>query len=655
MKRLGLVGALIVFGACARPTSSVLPRETALSLASALDPAYTYSPDGSRIAYWTRNTDSSSGFTLWAARADMTAPAKLLSSQGTYGQALWSPDGSQLATLSDRFGSADVVVVPATGGPPRRLTTTPGFAAPTAWYPDGDRLAYMATTAGGSASTFAVALKTGASTPLVPDERSPYLGVPSPDGSHIALNVFDDHGGSTIWVADSGGHNPRQLTTEGFESFGGLQNAWSPDGKELLYVSNRTGTTDLWVVPIAGGAPRQLTRDVRNDQDGIWSPDGQWVAFRSNRGRQWNLWVVSAAGGDARRITDDAQNEQSMAWRPHSNVLTFVRPTVTNSVWAMDLASGAERRLTPDSVRTGGFFLSPDGSQLDYVIDRGGGLQELVVMPIGGGASRTVVPAVASISDYMWSPDGTKIGFRSDRGGFTHVWVVDAAGGAPRELESWQSDEISFAWSGDGAEIYFVSGHDSKGADVWKVPVAGGSPQRVTTDGRAQSIAGRPGETDLYLGTLSARAGQAAIERLRPDGHQQVVWDKTNASVTYQAASPSGDSLVAQVEQPGGKLRSMIIAANGGGGRVILGPNEFAGSWSPDGRVITYDVTTSGESDLGIYDIATGTKRRLTNTPENEGGEEVTRDGKTIVFNRARPLFRIYTVDLTKLLAAPGK
>ena len=101
------------------------------------------------------------------------------------------------------------------------------------------------------------------------------------------------------------GGNPRQLTTEGFEILETYQ-VWSPNGKELLYTSTRTGTKDLWVVPIDGGKARQLTRNVRNDFGGAWSPDGHYVAFISDRGKQTDVWVVPSAGGEERRVTSNA-------------------------------------------------------------------------------------------------------------------------------------------------------------------------------------------------------------------------------------------------------------------------------------------------------------------------------------------------------------
>ncbi|MDA1080792.1 MAG: DPP IV N-terminal domain-containing protein [Gemmatimonadetes bacterium] len=386
MRLLACVGAVVILGGCGSGDSG-LPSTTALSPDGARHSMQSFSPDGKRVAYWTPVAEGSQ---LWVANADMSAPVKLSASGPFVGPAIWSPDGSRLVAVSGQFGLADVVVVPATGGEAQRVTMDPGIEFPMAWYPDGDRIAYTATAAGGTFSSFVVSVQSGVSKPLVPGEKRPNSGYPSPDGSHVGY-ITGEGSTTTIWVADSAGGNPRQLTTEGFETFFS-GTPWSPDGKEILYESRRTGTADLWVVPIAGGAARQLTRDVRNDRFGVWSPDGKWVAFRSDRGRQTDVWVVPAAGGEERRITDNTDEEQGpLSWRPGTNELTFSTITQAAGVWALDLASSAERKLTPDSVRTSWFSVSPDGEQVNYVIERGGGVQDIAVMPLAGGPSRTLV------------------------------------------------------------------------------------------------------------------------------------------------------------------------------------------------------------------------------------------------------------------------
>lgn len=643
--RSAILSALVLVG-CA-DDDALVPDSTPLSAEGVRHMSPSYSPDGKRIAWWAPGTDSLSDWQLWVANADLSAPVRLpVRSFST--PIVWSPDGARIATVSTQFGYGNAVVVPASGGEARRVTSNAGFDAPVAWYPDSDRLAYYASTGGGTIASFVVSTRTGVSAPAVAGMKLPYLAVPSPTGARIAYSVFDG-ARNTVWLADSAGLNARQLTTEGFESIS--PGSWSPDGRELLYVSRRTGTADLWVIPIDGKPARQLTRDVRNDFDGSWSSDGKWVAFISERGRQTDVWVVPAAGGLERRITDTPAQEYTPArWRPGTHELSFVAENVQSSVWAMDLASGTERRLTPDSIRVGSFFVSPDGQQVAYTIVRGGGIHDLLVMPLAGGASRVLLAGGGTVSQSRWSPDGSKIVFESDRGGTNDIWVIDVSGGAPRQLVNWPGDEFSARWNADGSAIFFISDRDARLGDVWKVAVGGGEPTRVTRDGSiGSSIVTRAGVSDIFAGTINAVDGQLGYSRIRPDGTINAVWERSAAFVNL--ISPSGDSLTASVAQADGKMRSMIIAASGGGGRVILKPGENVSWWSEDGSMLLYSMSAGGAADLGIFRVADGTTRRLTTTPENEFGAELTRDGKTVVFRRARINQRIFTTDLSGVLS----
>lgn len=649
MRRGVFAMMFVVLGACGGGDSGndkAMPVVTALSPEGVRILGPSYSPDGKRIAYW---TPASPAWQLWVANADMTSPQKLPVNGGT-NSALWSPDGTRLAVTSADFGPAHAVVVPVAGGEAKRVTTGSGVDLETGWFADGERLAYLMSTGGGGGFTsFASSLATGATQRLVPGEQHPYMGTPSPDGSRIGFNVIEGSR-ATVWVADSAGTNPRQLTKEGFESQRSIRMSWSPDGRAILYESTRTGTSDLWVVPVDSGSPRQLTRDVRNDYSGVWSPDSKWVAFLSDRGRQTDIWIVPATGGEERRVTDTPDAESNLAWRPGTNELTFVITSEKAGIWAMDLATGAERRLTPDSIRTAGFYGSPDGKQIDYIIERGGGVQDLAVMPVAGGASHILVSGGGTVQGPQWSPDGKQIAYISDRGGSQDVWIIDVAGGAPRQLTTWPGTESSVVWSGDGTKVYFQSDHDTKLGDAWAVAPAGGAPSRITRNGSVGGgVFARPGVADLFATTINPKGGQLTISRVRPDGRMTLVWTRSNAFA--QAISPSGDSIVAQVEQPDRTVREMILPVAGGAGRLILGPNDRVSFWSNDGKSMVYTSLVNGVGDIGIFNVTDGTTQRLTTTPESEGGAELTADGKTVLTNRTATIQRIFSANLSKLIA----
>ena len=108
---------------------------------------------------------------------------------------------------------------------------------------------------------------------------------------------------------------------------------WSPDGREIAFVSNRAGSPDVWAVSTSGGAPRPLTRGPGNDHDPVWSPDGQWLAFLSIQDNVSDVWVVPAAGGEPRQLTDDEAGQEHVRWTPDGAGVVFSRAERQSRLW----------------------------------------------------------------------------------------------------------------------------------------------------------------------------------------------------------------------------------------------------------------------------------------------------------------------------------
>jgi len=642
--RYGAAGLLLIVSACgsgekppAVPVATLLSSEGVNHLQSR------FSPDGSRVAWWMPGED---GWDLMIGKADLSGARVAFGHNVTTGPAVWSPDGRELAIASSASNPADIVIVPADSGPVRQLTNGPGFEFPGSWHPRGGRLTYGYTGEGGVVRGGFLDPATGASSPM-PVTATP-LATWSPDGSRLVLEAVNGNAG--IWVADSAGGNPTRLTMEGLEG----DARWSPDGTELAYVSRRTGTGDIWVMPAAGGTPRQLTHDIREDNSPRWSADGKWIAFISQRGRQSDVWVVPAAGGPEIRVTDDVAEEGNIQWVGQSNTLAYHTGISGQSLWALTVNDGKERRLTPDSLRINQIFPSPDGKDVVYEVLRGGGVSDLQVMPIAGGAARTLVAGSSINTAPNWSPDGKSIVFVSDRAGNFDIWIVPAAGGEPRQLTNWPSNEGNGAaqWSQDGSEVYFLSDRDATPfGDVWKVPAAGGEPTRVTKLGTISGLAKSTVGPDVFVLAAGGKGGQTVLGKVRPDGQLQVLWDKGNvASITWLGLTPSGDSMSLIVNMPSGGIGSYLMSTKTGQGRPMLGKNEQVGDFSPNGEWLAYWAGTSS-LELSVVSMKDGSTKQLTHSPESETTYWWTSDNNTIVFQRQSQRRRIATVDLSELLA----
>ena len=582
-----------------------------------------YSPDGRRTAWWQQ---SEAGWDLMVGNADLGSAEKRASAKLSAGPVFWSPDNSTILFGSDSISYLDVWTVPADSGPAIRRTSLAGLEFPSSWV--GRDFQYFSSRAGGELFAWQYAMTDSTPVRMVPSESSPHWAIPSPDGSRVAWNRFEG-GQRTVWATDSAG-TPRELTTEGFEQM--AEGPWSPDGSEILYVSRRTGTDDIWVVPANGGAPRQLTRDVRNDREPAWSPDGRSVAFISDRGKQTDVWVVPAAGGEPTRVTDTPEEETRPAWRPGTTELAYEKTVEQAGLWSVSVEDGTEHRLTPDSVRTGWFNVSPDGSQIVYLVLHGGGNNDIWMIGRDGSGARAVLTGGAN-TDPRWSPDGKGIVFTSDRGGSLDVWTLDPASGQARALVSWPTDERDAQWSSDGKSIFFTSNRDAQLGALYRVSADGGDPVRMSPEGIVLGLATNTYTPEVYALTLGGEAGQFSAARLMPDGSLAPVLPGANA-LTSPIVRPGGDSLTLVVETGNGENTAMLLPARGGGkGRRLLEPGQFPGAWAPEGdRILFY--TNGGISDLGVLNLKDGTSRVLTSTPEDEQGAEWTPDGKTVVFRR---------------------
>jgi TolB protein len=651
MKRafiLAVLGAVACTGRdrAALPKAEALPPVTLLSPASANHVKARFSPDGTRLFWWEPEGQTNQ---LWTADAKLGNPVRVPVINNTPSAPLWSPDGRTLVVQSSDSGLSQVVLVPPDGGAPRTLVGGGTLSLPLAWNRDGDRVAYLTS---GSATgdvfeTDVVSVTRGGRSPLVPGEHLPLIGAWSPDGSRIAYMLID-HGRVTLHLADSAGANARPLTTDGFETLVPDQTGFSPDGSALAYESRRTGTADIWVARLDGSLPRQLTHDVRNDITPVWSPDGKWLAFLSDRGKQTDVWVVPAAGGPEIRVTDDASVEELMQWLPGSR-LAFLTGQGEGTLWSMSLSDGMTRQLTPDSMVAGVPNLSPDGSRVAFLVQRPGGDKEVAVMPAGGGPIRIVLPGGLSDDHIVWSPDGTRIAFQSDRAGSRDIWVADAATGALRRLTSWTGDEFGPAWSGDGSAVYFAADSGARLSDIWKVPAGGGPAIRVTTSGAVQAPMTHAGRPEIYAVNL-AKSGDIEPVRVEAGGALRPIYPRAAGPVDIL---PAGDSVMIAVPAQGGGYTFRIIAANGrGAGTPLLNPGETFTAASRDWRQVLYQVRSGATWDIGLLDRATGTTRRLTNTPVDEDGAVITPDGKTVIFQRYRNVRRIAIADLSRALSA---
>lgn len=148
----------------------------------------------------------------------------------------------------------------------------------------------------------------------------------------------------------------------------GVENAYprlSNDGREILYQSNRGGTWQLYVLDIAAGTSRVLTHEGNNNLPD-WSPDGRRVAFVTDRDGNEEIYLMNRDGSEPRRLTTNAGRDIHPYFSPDGKTLLYnsQRGGASFDVYAIDLATGSERRLTDTREDETCARYSPDGSRL---------------------------------------------------------------------------------------------------------------------------------------------------------------------------------------------------------------------------------------------------------------------------------------------------
>jgi Tol biopolymer transport system component len=231
--------------------------------------------------------------------------------------------------------------------------------------------------------------------------------------------------------------------------------SWTPDGK-LVYTSQIAGEQNLWIMDPNGGPAKQLTAHAGFSEQPAVSPEGRYLVFLSNRNDQEHLWRIDIDGKHPMQLTRGTGDRQPTFTRDGRNVIfSSSNPA---SLFRVSIDGGEPVRLTD----RGGFDpnVSPDGKLIacgyrPAPADK----NSFALLGLEGGAPRLISDWPALFGRLRWMPDGTAIAYAARQAGVGNIWAQPIDGGAPRQLTHWNPASIfSFDWSRDGKWLAYASG-----------------------------------------------------------------------------------------------------------------------------------------------------------------------------------------------------
>ena len=242
-----------------------------------------------------------------------------------------SPDGRQVAFAYNLSGQWEIYLLPLDRSSPlQKVTTGPGAKFAPRWSPDGRRLAYVRDLEGGE--------------------------------------VFD------IWIYDLDAGRHLNLTADTPDSIQ-PNYAWSPDGTQIAFISNRSGRFDTYVLPLTGGPAHRVLSVPRPDWDVRWSPDGRYLSVVVEAsGQDYATYLAPSQGGDARAIGESGTwlPARGATWSPDSRRVAFSSNLQEFSeIGVYDIFTAQITWLTDGAGEKEQPTWSPDGRRLAYIVGEG--------------------------------------------------------------------------------------------------------------------------------------------------------------------------------------------------------------------------------------------------------------------------------------------
>jgi dipeptidyl aminopeptidase/acylaminoacyl peptidase len=317
--------------------------------------------------------------------------------------------------------------------------------------------------------------------------------------------------------------------------------SWSPDDKQVAFVTNISGRYNIWVVPSQSGWPTQLSVSNQRQVNIAWSPKGRWIAYNSDYdgNEQWDLFLVSAGNGQVVNLTNSPEvSEEGAAWSPDGEKLAYsVKPKQSpnyeidimeiltkkvthltsntpaqfsnvNPIWSMDgrwivftqqnaagkdanifIANSVGSRVTNLTPHEGernftATDISPDGKTVLITSNAGNGYPNAGLLDIATKKIRWLTNDKWEITSGKFSPDGKRLTWASNIEGYQDIYVYEPGTSQSHALPLARGfnslASLESAFSHDGTRLLYAHEGATDPNDLWDFDLATGKSTQIT-------------------------------------------------------------------------------------------------------------------------------------------------------------------------------
>jgi Tol biopolymer transport system component len=464
----------------------------------------------------------------------------------------------------------------------------------------------------------------------------------TPDGKHIAAALVRGDGASQaalLSVADGSVRVLKTFAKEDRAGHGGVKGGLSPDGRFIAYdrwPNPEAKQSDIFLLSAQTGKETPLVQHPANDFFPVWTPDGKAVLFTSDRSGTLGLWLQQVSDGKPagapQLVKPDAGRMYPMGFTQKGQFF-YGLDAGANEVYiaSLDIRTG-ELREAPAALSqryvgsNSAPAWSPDGKYLAYRSHRGAfpsqlsyfGSRLIVIRSAETGQERDLPVDLANVNHLHWSPDGRAILLRGEDGQGAGIFRVDAQTGEVTTLIQEQGNNYRWpALSPDGQTLFYLQINQA----------------RRTFSLRARKL--QSNEEKELLG-IPAFPGAILSLGLSPDGQQLAV-----------AVGGPQETVLKIMPAAGGEPREIYRMASS-----LAGPGDSRLLWTPDGKNILFtrggeDAANSEEQNLGLWQVpvAGGEARKLGLTMERLRHVALHPDGTRLAFAAGQPKLEVWVME----------